>query len=445
MLHGHIIDIEEAVIGAILIEKDAFNEVADVISSKDFLKEKHELIFESIKELAEKNRSIDILTVSEYLRSKGKLEKVGGAYEVSKLTNTVASSAHLSEHARIIKQKSISRNLIKIGQQITADAEKDLVDIFDQIETAEKSIFSINNSTSNIEFEKVHEIAFSLLTKESKQSISSGFTTLDRPPIYGLDRGDLTIIAARPSMGKTAFALCSLLNTAKQGIPVAFYSLEMSKIQVVSRIMSILSGVDVSKIMRKNMTSNEFELVKLAYDNYESLPFYITDKPALKPIEIRSSARKLKRKYGIERISIDQLNHINHSSDGRTRDNEIGDITRGIKSLAKELDIPIDLLCQLSRAVETRGGDKRPQLSDLRDSGNIEQDADRVYMIYREDYYNKNRLDYEPNGIAEVIISKNRNGGIDKCLLDFKPNNTMFSDLTYDKVEQYREDKKSLF
>ncbi len=429
-------EIEEAILGAILIEKEAIIDVVDLLKEEHFYVPKHKLIYKHIIKLYSNSEPIDMLSVMQSLIKTNELQLINGVSGLNELTNKVASSANILYHARIVVEKFIARRLEVMGLELTQKAADTTRDPFELIAETEKILFEING-TNNIEFQKLNQIFFDFISQDKKNMQSTGgIVSICREPYFGSEQEDLIIIAGRPSMGKTAFALSNMIEQAKQGYPCAFYSLEMSKTQIMARIMSMLSGIDVAKIQRNTMNPYELQQVKTAYEEYRELPILISDKPALTLLDIKTSARRIANK-GVKSIYIDQLNHINHSSKGRSRNDEVGEVSRSIKSLAKELKVPIHLLHQLSRGVESRS-DKKPNMSDLRDSGNVEQDADKIWLIHREDYYNKGG---EQNGMATIIIEKNRGGATGEIVLGFDGRRTMF----YDGDFQHHVEKAKAF
>ena len=447
--HGRVppqaIDLEEVVLGALLLEQNALNEVIDILRPELFYKESHYHIFEAIQVLFGDSLPVDMLTVSDKLKSSGKLELVGGAHYIAYLTNRVVSAANVEYHARIIAQKFIQRRLIEISSEIINEAFEDSTDVFDLLDDAEKKLFNVNEDNLRREVQGMPALlskAKEQIEKASTQEggfsgIPSGFKELDRITA-GWQPSDLIIIAARPGMGKTAFVLSMARNMAvDKEKPVAVFSLEMSAIQLVMRLISSESKVSSENLRRGDLSPTQWKSLN---DNMETLtnaPLFIDDTPALDIFELRTKARRLKQQFDIQCIIIDymQLMNVRSKNDkggaNSNREQEISTISRSIKALAKELEIPIIALSQLSRAVETRGGSKRPILSDLRESGAIEQDADMVLFIYREEYYFKDdpKFDIEPiKDKAELIIAKHRNGSLDTIDLRFISHYAKFED-----------------
>lgn len=427
-------DLEEAVLGAVMLEKNAFDAVIEILKPECFYVEAHQRIFSSMQSLANKSQPIDILTVAEELRSKNELEMVGGAYYVTKLTNMVVSAANIEAHARIILQKFIQRELIRISGEIIGDAYEDSTDVFDLLDDAESKLFEITNNHLRKNFETIDSILVKTIQRiedlrhknEDVTGVPSGFAALDKVT-YGWQNTDLIILAARPAVGKTAFALNLARNAAMhptKPTPVALFSLEMSAGQLVQRILAAESEIWLEKIARGKLEEHEMkQLYARGIQRLAQAPLFIDDTPALNIFELRAKCRRLKNKNNIGMIIIDYLQLMSGSGDGRTnREQEISNISRNLKGLAKELSVPIIALSQLSRAVEQRGakeGSRVPQLSDLRESGAIEQDADMVMFLYRPEYYDVTQSAEGENikGLTEVKIAKHRNGSLETVKL----------------------------
>jgi len=428
-------DLEEAVLGAIMLEKNAFDTVIEILKPECFYVDAHQRIFSAMQSLANKSQPIDILTVAEELRSREELEMVGGPYYVTKLTNTVVSSANIDAHARIVLQKFIQRELIRISGEIIGDAYEDSTDVFDLLDDAESKLFEITNNHLRKDYNSIDTVLVNTIKRiedlrqrnEDVTGVPSGFTGLDRVT-YGWQNSDLIILAARPAVGKTAFALNLARNAAMhptKSTPVALFSLEMSAGQLVQRILSAESEIWLEKISRGKMEEHEMkQLYAKGIQRLSQAPLFIDDTPALNIFELRAKCRRLKNKHNIGMIIIDYLQLMSGSGDGRNsnREQEISSISRNLKGLAKELNVPIIALSQLSRAVEQRGakeGSRVPQLSDLRESGAIEQDADMVMFLYRPEYYDMNTNAEGENikGLTEVKIAKHRNGTLETVKL----------------------------
>ncbi|MCO5234829.1 MAG: replicative DNA helicase [Chitinophagaceae bacterium] len=426
-------DLEEAVLGAIMLEKSAFDTVVEILKPECFYVDAHQRIYKAMQSLAQKSMPIDLLTVVEELRIKEELELIGGPYYVTRLTNSVVSSANLETHSRIILQKFIQRDLIRISGEIISDAYEDATDVFDLLDEAESKLFEITNNHLRKNFDSIDTVLVKTIQRiedmrnrqEDITGVPSGFASLDRVT-YGWQPTDLVILAARPSVGKTAFALNLARNAALHAVkptPVAFFSLEMSAGQLVQRILSAESEIWLEKIARGKMEEHEMQqLYRNGIQRLQSAPVFIDDTPALNIFELRAKCRRLKNKHNVGLIIIDYLQLMSGSADKRSsnREQEISTISRNLKGLAKELGIPIIALSQLSREVEKRKeGDKMPQLSDLRESGAIEQDADMVMFLYRPEYYNitANELGESNKGETHVRIAKHRNGSLETIKL----------------------------
>ena len=426
------IDLEEAVLGAMMIDKKGVDEAIDILSPDAFYKEAHKYIFEAIVQLFESSEPVDLLTVSARLKQNKRLDAVGGDFYLIQLTKKVSSSAHIEFHSRIILQKFIQRSLIKISSEIIQEAYDDGTDVFDLLDSAESKLYEV--SQGNIK--KSSETAQSLViqakkkieeisNKEGLSGIPSGFDRLDKLT-SGWQPSDLIIVAARPGMGKTALTLSMARNIAvNSNIPVAFFSLEMSSVQLITRLISSETGLSSEKLRTGKLEKHEWEQLNVKVKALESAPLFIDDTPSLSIFDLRAKARRLASQHGIRLIVIDylQLMTAGGSQKGGNREQEISTISRNLKALPKELDVPVIALSPLSRAVDPWGGSKRPLLSDLRESGAIEQDADIVSFIYRPEYYKIDEWDDEERsptqGQAEFIIAKHRNGGLENIRLKF--------------------------
>ena len=425
-------DLEEVVLGAMMIDKKGGDEVIDILSPDAFYKEAHKHIFEAIFKLFENSEPVDLLTVSSQLKKDQKLDLIGGDFYLISLTQRVSSSAHIEFHARIILQKYIQRSLIKISNEIIEEAYDETRDVFDLLDTAEAKLYevtqgNVKKSTESAQSlviqakKKIEEIS----NKEGMSGIPSGFDKLDKLT-SGWQPSDLVIVAARPGMGKTAFTLTMARNVAvNSNTPVAFFSLEMSSVQLITRLISSETGLSSEKLRTGKLEKHEWEQLNVKVKTLEQAPLFIDDTPSLSIFDLRAKARRLASQYGIKMIMIDylQLMTAGGSQKGGNREQEISMISRNLKALAKELSVPVIALSQLSRAVETRGGSKRPLLSDLRESGAIEQDADIVSFIYRPEYYKIDEWDDEERspteGQGEFIVAKHRNGGLENIRLKF--------------------------
>lgn len=426
-------DLEEAVLGAIMLEKDAFDSVAEILKPECFYVEAHQRIFKSMQSLANKSQPIDILTVAEELRSRDELEMVGGPYYVTRLTNMVVSSANIVSHSRIILQKFIQRELIRISGEIIGDAYEDSTDVFDLLDDAESKLFEITSNHLRKNFDSIDSVLVKTIQRiedmrnrnEDITGVPSGYSSLDRVT-YGWQQTDLIILAARPAVGKTAFALNLARNaalSARKKTPVAFFSLEMSAGQLVQRILAAESEIWLEKIARGKLEEHEMkQLYARGIQRLSEAPIFIDDTPALNIFELRAKCRRLKNKHNIGLIIIDYLQLMSGTGENRNsnREQEISNISRNLKALSKELSVPIIALSQLSREVEKRKeGNKMPQLSDLRESGAIEQDADLVMFLYRPEYYDitTNEMGESNRGETHVRIAKHRNGSLETIKL----------------------------
>ena len=439
------LDLEEAVLGALMLEKDALSAVIDILKPDVFYKDSHQKIFEAIQALFQRSSPVDILTVTAQLRQQGDLEMIGGAYYITELTNRVASAANIEYHARIISQKFIQRELIRISTEIISNAYEDTTDIFDLLDHAEKNLFDIAQYNLRRDSRKMDDIIRESLENLEKikdkvdglTGVPSGFTALDRIT-SGWQPSDLVIIAARPAMGKTAFVLSCARNAAVQfNKPVVFFSLEMSSVQLVNRLIYGETEIEQEKIKRGHLAEWEWQKLHSKIGALTEAPLFIDDTPALNIFEFRAKCRRLKAQYDIQMIIIDYLQLMHGKSDGKggNREQEIGSISRALKSVAKELNVPVIALSQLSRAVETRpGAAKKPVLSDLRESGSIEQDADMVLFLYRPEYYGltEDEQGRSTIGIGEVIVAKHRNGETGTVPLRFVGKYVKFIDLEED-------------
>lgn len=440
------VDLEEAVLGALMLDKEAVNDVIDFLSPSSFYKDQNQKIFKTIQKLFQQSEPVDILTVTEQLKKDGELDVVGGPQYIAQLTNRVASSANVEFHGRIITQKHILRELIRISSETIRDAYDATTDVFDLLDRTEQNLFGVAEGNIRKSFDSLSDLMHKALkqieeaqNKEgSVTGVETGFSELDKVT-GGFQPSDLLVLAARPGMGKTAFVLSMARNTAVDfHKPVAVFSLEMSSLQLVNRLIASESELDADKLKKGQLKDYEWEQLQSKISRLTEAPIYIDDTPALSVFELRAKCRRLKAQFDIQMVIIDYLQLMTTGGDGRgNREQEISTISRSIKSIAKELNIPIIALSQLNRSVETRGGDKKPQLSDLRESGAIEQDADMVMFIYRPEYYDlKETADGTPtDGLAELIIAKHRNGALTSVPLKFIQRLAKFTDL--EAVEDY--------
>jgi replicative DNA helicase len=448
------VELEEAVLGALMLEKDALTMVIDFLKPEMFYKEAHQVVYSAIQRLFSKSEPIDILTVINELKSSAELDVVGGPYFITQLTNRVASAANIEFHARIILQKYIQRELIAISSGIIRDAYEDTSDPFDLLDKAEGNLFDLSESNLRRNYidmralvaEAIREMQAAREHEEGMRGVPSGFTELDRVT-SGFQKSDLIILASRPGMGKTALAMSIARNVAVEfKRPVAFFSLEMSALQLVTRLISSETSISAEKIKKGTLDQSEWDQLNVKIGKLIDAPLFIDDTPALSVFELRAKCRRLKAQHDVQLVILDYLQLMSSPSEGRgNREQEISNISRSIKALSKELNIPIIALSQLSRAVETRTGLKKPILSDLRESGAIEQDADLVIFIYRPEYY-KITEDSEGNslaGYAEIIVAKHRNGSTADFALRFISRYARFVDMSPEE-RQWKLDKINL-
>ena len=436
------VDLEEAVLGAMMIDKKGIDDVIDILSPEAFYEIKHQEIYAAIYELFQNSEPIDLLTVSNLLKKNAKLDLVGGDFHLIRLTQKVASSAHIEFHARIILQKYIQRKLISISSQIIENAYDETTDVFDLLDDAESKFFEVTQGNLKKSSEDAGSLVKQALKKiqeignqEGMSGLETGFTKLDALT-SGWQPSDLIIIAARPGMGKTAFVISMAKNMAIDfNHAVAVFSLEMSSVQLITRMISSETGLTSEKLRKGNLEPHEWEQLNVKVKKLSDAPIFIDDTPSLSIFDLRAKARRLVSQHGVRIIVIDylQLMTAGNSKGGGNREQEISMISRNLKALAKELSVPVIALSQLSRAVETRGGSKRPLLSDLRESGAIEQDADIVSFIFRPEYYGMTEWDDDDHtpceGQGEFIVAKHRNGGLENIRLKFTGHLAKFSDL----------------
>ncbi|MBW8050435.1 MAG: replicative DNA helicase [Cytophagales bacterium] len=439
------LEAEEAVLGAILLEKHALTEIVDILKPESFYKEAHQKIYQAILALFEKSEPVDLITITNQLREDGELESVGGPFYLTGLTTRVNAAANIEKHSRIVIQNAIKRELITIASEVLRDAYEDTIDVFDLLDKTEQNLFEVsennirkNYASLNIKIiEALEELEAKKDLKDGLTGVPSGFTELDRIT-SGWQKSDLIIIAARPGMGKTAFALTAMRNASIDShFPVAFFSLEMSSIQLVNRLMSAEAELEGEKIRQGRLKDFEWLQLHEKIKPLTQAPIYVDDTPALSIMELRGKCRRLKIKHDIKLIIVDYLQFMvgdtNKKYGSGNREQEIASISRALKNLAKELNVPVIALSQLSRAVEHRGGDKKPLLADLRESGSLEQDADLVIFLYRPELYGLTE-DNEGNstsGLAEVLVAKHRNGQTGEIKLQFIKKFTKFNDSGY--------------
>ncbi len=434
--YGHLqpqaVELEKAVLGALMVDKDAYSIVCEILRPESFYEPRNQMIYSAVQKLSIEEKPVDILTVTEELSRMGTLEEVGGPMYITELSGRVATSAHVEYHARIIAQKSLARQLISFAGGVETKAYDETKDTDELMQEAEGELFALSQKNMKKDYTQIDPVlgeAMDMLKKAAAQKgglsgLTSGFYKLD-DMTSGWQNSDLIIVAARPAMGKTAFALSMAKNMAvDNGIPVALFSLEMSNVQLVNRLIVNTCDIPGNKIKSGQLDPNDWKRLDARIKLLMGAPMYVDDTPSLSVFELRTKARRLVREHGIKMIMIDYLQLMNASGTKfGSRQEEVSTISRSLKGLAKELNIPIIALSQLNRGVEQRDGEgKKPQLSDLRESGAIEQDADMVLFIHRPEYYriyqdgNGNDL----HGMAQIIIAKHRNGAVGDVMLRFK-------------------------
>lgn len=437
-------DAEQSVLGAMLIERDAIPRAVEILAPDAFYSDRHRKIYAAILGLFDRGNPVDVITLSDELTRAGELDAVGGAYYLSELTNAVASAANVEYHARIIAEKSLLRKMIETMTSVVGKAYDPSADAFELLDEAEGDIFRISESQLRKSATSLSEVLKETLTRLESihgreggiTGVPSGFTRLDQMT-GGWQPSDLIIIAARPSMGKTALTLAMARNAAmhrEHETGVAIFSLEMSAGQLAQRLLTSEARVDAQAARTGRLSDSDWPRLARAAGSLSDAPIFIDDTPGLSALELRAKCRRLKAEHDIGLVIVDYLQLMHGSGLGKNanREQEIAGISRALKGLAKELNVPVVALSQLSRAVETRGGDKRPQLSDLRESGSIEQDADVVAFIYRAERYGIT-VDENGNsteGIAEILIGKQRNGPIGDITLAFVEQHARFENLT---------------
>lgn len=441
------VDIEQVVLGALMLDKAAIAETLDVLQPQCFYDPKHQYIFSAIRNLDASSQPVDLVTVSNALKKEGLLEASGGAAYISSLTSRITSSAHVEYHARIILEKYIKREMIRMSSEVMQMSYDETNDVFDVMNHAEKALFEITQNNArkeiaemrNVVHEAIEEIELATKNSDGISGIPTGFIDLDKVT-SGWQRSDMIVIAARPAMGKTAFVLSMARNTAVDyGHGVAIFSLEMSSVQLVKRLIASEARLSAEKLRKGDLKDHEMQQLHSRISKLSQAPIYIDDTPGISIFDLRAKCRRLKKKYDIQMVIIDylQLMTAGGSKGGGNREQEISLISRSIKEIAKELNVPMIALSQLSRSVEQRGGEKRPQLSDLRESGAIEQDADIVSFIYRPEYYGILQ-DAEGNSnanVGEIMIAKHRNGALENVRLKFINQYARFDNFDADVYE----------
>jgi replicative DNA helicase len=431
------LEAEVSVLGGVLLDNEALNRVLEIMKEGDFYRESHRKIFSAILDLYERSEPVDLITLAEALKKREALEAVGGIEYLNSLVNSVATAANISYYAKIVKEKAILRKLINRATDIVSQVYGVSGDVDDFLDQAERSIFEISEDRVRPSFFSLKDIiksSFKTIERlyEKRQLITgvpTGFTKLDELT-SGLQPSDLIIVAGRPSMGKTALALDIAAHAAVEGaIPSAIFSLEMAKEQLALRMLCSEAKVDAHRLRGGFLSESDWPKLTRAAGSLSEAPIFIDDTPGLSALEMRAKSRRLKAEHNLGLVVVDYLQLMRGRVDSDTREQEISDISRSLKALAKELHVPVIALSQLNRRVEERG-DKRPQLSDLRESGAIEQDADVIIFLYRDEVYNKSE-DNPNKGKAEIIIGKQRNGPTDKFELAFLDKFTCFENLTY--------------
>ncbi len=450
------LEIERSVLGALMIDKDAFFVVSEILRPNTFYEPSHQKIFQAIQSLSFEEKPIDILTVIERLKRQGDLEKIGGEAYIMELSSDVASSAHIEYHSHILAQKFLARELISLASVIETKAYNETVEVDDLMQEVEGSLFELSQKNMRSDYTPIEPvIATALKTIQGAASNKSGITGL--PTGYpkldevtaGWQKSDLIIVAGRPGMGKTSFALSLAKNlTVDYRKPVAFFSLEMDDVQLANRLLSNVCEIDGRKILSGQLDREEWKRIDNNVQKLQTAPLYIDDTPSISIFELRTKARRLVREKKVEMIMIDYLQLMNASgSRFSSRQEEVSTISRSLKGLAKELNIPILALSQLNRTVEGREGPdgKRPQLSDLRESGAIEQDADLVVFVHRPEYYHIDKSEDGSNiGKALIIIAKHRKGGTGDVVLSFKKEYTRFDNPSFGSEGELRGSKVNL-
>ena len=442
-LQPQALELEQAVLGALMVDNESLSDAIDSLQAEYFYAPKHQKIFEAIVNLFNNTQPVDILTVSEELKRLEMFKEIGGLAYISELTNNVSSSSNTEFHARIIAEKFIKRSLINISRKISNDAFDDSVDIFDLLNDAEANLFTVTEGTLRKSYDKMSSLIKGALEnieilrnkEDGLSGVPSGFTNVDRVT-SGWQQSDLVIVAARPGMGKTAFALTMARNIAiDHNTPIGFFSLEMSSEQLVNRLIASEAELGASKLRKGDLANHEMVQLHEKIKHLSEAPIFIDDTPGLSIFELRAKARRLVKNHGVKIIMIDYLQLMTAGGNAGNREQEISTISRSLKGIAKELKIPVIALSQVNRGVESRTGvgSKRPMLSDLRESGAIEQDADIVTFIYRPEYYKIYEWDNgdDSRGQGELIIAKHRNGSLKNVRLKFTGEFAKFADLSY--------------
>lgn len=447
------IDVEEAVLGAVMLEKDAYLSISDILKPDCFYKDSHAKIYKAVLDISQRHEPVDVLTVAEELKKNGSLEDIGGAVYLVVLTNKIVSAAHVEIHARIVAQKYIQRELIRVTTEIQQKAYDDSNDVVDLLDFSEAELFKVAEGHIKKEVSEIKDliqkalkqIEAAGLKEDGLSGVPSGFTNIDRIT-SGWQRSDLIIIAARPSMGKTAFVLSMARNIAvEHKKPIAVFSLEMSSVQLVTRLIVSETELAAEKIRNGRLSKDEWNMLEQRIKKLIDAPIFIDDTPAISLFELRAKCRRLKAQHNIDLIVIDYLQLMTLGTDNKgNREQEVSMISRSLKAIAKELDVPVIALSQLNRSVETRHANKRPQLSDLRESGAIEQDADIVIFIHRPEKYGitEDEDGNSTHGLAQIIIAKHRNGSVEDVNLRFRQEFARFEDIEAIDIDSLSGDNK---
>lgn len=430
-------NVEQAVLSACLIDFKAFNHIKESVSINTFYKIEHQEIFRCMGDLYRESKSFDMMSLSMRLREEGKIKMIGGTKYLVELMSMLNSAANIQSHAMILAQLAVKREMIGLANSYMEDVDDETKDPFELLDEVEKSFFNVSERNIKRQYRKASEIIRDtideidnkcILGKETT-GIDTGFQKLNEN-IGGWQNSELTIIAARPGMGKTAFVVSTAITAAKQNYPIAIFSLEMSQTQLMTRIMSAQTSIPSEKLRKGNLTPFEMESLEYHSSIIGDLPIFIDDTPSLSVIELRAKARRLKERRGIKMVVVDYLQLMESGERNKSAEQEVAHISRSLKTIAKELNVPVLALSQLSRAVESRGKDKKPQLSDLRSSGSIEQDADLVMFLYRPEYYgiSEDEDGESTREVGQVIIAKNRSGMLETIKLRFIGELTKFED-----------------
>ena len=431
----HSIEAEESVLGAVLLSSDAANIALERLHAEDFYRPAHQQIFEAVRKLFDTHEPIDAVTVSEVLRRDGTLERIGGVESLTRILDAVPTASNIDYYAGIVDEHALRRRLMRVGGDIGSLAGHLTEPITDVIDQAEQAVFRVAERRVGEGLTSIDPLLGPAIERAEElqrlgsdvTGIATGYKDLDRK-LAGLHPTNLIVIAARPGMGKTALALNIAQNVAQRDIPVAIFSLEMSREEIVSRMLCAQGRIDSQRLRTGQLSEADFTKLSNAASSLYKKPVYVDDSPGLTVTEIRAKSRRLKRRPGLGLVIVDYL-QLMQGSGGENRQQEIALISRSLKNLARELEVPIIAVSQLNRSLEQRE-DKRPRLGDLRESGAIEQDSDVVMFIYRDEYYSPERI--EVKGLAEVVIAKHRQGAVGKITMTFLPEFTLFADMGRD-------------